>query len=75
MFLLRTTFFYMKFIVKLVSVQYPVLIPTGALLNAHHPLSSPSNPPSTLSLFSVFKSLLWFDSLPLFFFPSPPPWS
>ena len=27
----------MKFIVKLVSIQHPALIPTGALLNAHHP--------------------------------------
>ena len=26
-------FFNMKFIVKLVSIQHPVLIPTGALLN------------------------------------------
>ena len=25
----------MKFIVKLVSIQHPVLIPTGALLNTH----------------------------------------
>ena len=60
-------FLNMKFIVKLVSIQHPVLIPTGAL-NAHHPLSPPSHPPSTLSLFSVFKSLLRFGSLPLFFF-------
>ena len=36
-------FFNMKFIVKLVSIQHPVLIPTGALLNAHH--SFPSLPP------------------------------
>ena len=55
----------MKFIVKLVSIQHPVLIPTGFLLNAHHPLSPPSHPPPTLSLFSVFKSLLWFASFPL----------
>ena len=70
-------FLNMKFIVKLVSIQHPVLIPTGAVLNAHHPLSPPSHSPSTLSLFSVFKSLLWFASLPLcnFFSPSPPPWS
>ena len=33
----------MKFIVKLVSIQHPVLIPKGALLNAHHPPSSPSH--------------------------------
>ena len=57
-------FFNMKFIVKLVSIQHPVLIPTGALPNAHHPLR-PSHPPSTFSLFSVFKSLYWFGSLPL----------
>ena len=67
---LHTFFFNMKFIVKLVSIQHPVLIPTGALLNVHHPLSPPSHPPSTLSLFSVFKSLLWFASLSV---TSPPP--
>ena len=49
----------MKFIVKLVFIQHPVLIPIGYLFHAHHPLSPPSPPPSTLSLFSVFKSLLW----------------
>ena len=65
----------MKFIVKLVSIQHPLLIPTGALLSAHHPSFSPSYPSSTLSLFSVFKSLLWFASLPLFFFPLPLPQS
>ena len=43
-------FFYMKFIVKLVSIQHPALIPTGALLNAHHSLSPPSNSPSTLNV-------------------------
>ena len=69
------SYFNVKFIIKLVSIQHPVLIPTGVLLNAHHPLSLPSHPPSTLSLFSVFKSLLCFGSLPLYFFPSPPPWS
>ena len=58
-------FQYMKFIVKLVSIQHPALIPKGALLNTHHPPSPPSHPPSTLSLFSVFKSLLCFGSLPL----------
>ena len=63
-------FFNMKFIVKLVSIQHPALIPTGALLNAHQPLSPPCHP-STLSLFSVFKSLLWFASLSLTFFPLP----
>ena len=42
---------------KLVSIQHPVLIPTSALLNAHHPLS-PLPLPSTLSLFSVLKSVL-----------------
>ena len=49
---------------KLVSIQHTVLIPTGVLLNAHHPL--PPLPHTTpLSLFSAFKSLLWFASLPL----------
>ena len=64
----------MKFIVKLVSIQHPVLIPTGALLNAHHPLSPPSNPPSTLSLFLKISYALA-PSLSNFFSPSPPPWS
>ena len=58
-------FFNMKFIVQLVSIQHPVLIPKGALLNTQHPPSPPSHPPSTLSLFSVFNSLLCFGSLPL----------
>ena len=58
-------FQYMKFIVKLVSIQHPALIPKGALLNTHHPPSPPSHHPSTLSLFSVFNSLLCFGSLPL----------
>ena len=49
----------MKVIVKLVSIQHPVLIPKGALLNAHHP--PPINPQFVLS----FKSLLCFGSLPL----------
>ena len=69
-------FQYMKFIVKLVSIQHPVLIPKGALLNTHHPPVPPSHPPSTLSLFSVFNSLLCFGSLPLsplFFFSFPSP--
>ena len=67
----------MKFIVKLVSIQHPVLIPTGAVLNAHHPLSPPSHPPSTLSSFSVFKSLMvWLSPSLTFFFLLPlPPWS
>ena len=39
---------------QIVSIQHPVLIPKGALLNTHHPPSLPSHPPSTLSLFSVF---------------------
>ena len=40
-----------------------MLIPTSALLNAHHPFLPPPNPspPSTLSLFSVSKSLLWYQ--------------
>ena len=43
----------MKFIVNLVSIQHPALIPTGALLNAHHPLSLPPTPhqPSVFSQF------------------------
>ena len=45
----------MKFIVKLFSIQHTVLIPTSALLNAHHPLSLPSHPSSTLSLFSILR--------------------
>ena len=35
----------MKFTVKLVSIQHPVLIPKGALLNTHHPPYPPSHPP------------------------------
>ena len=41
------------------------------------PITLNPQPSSTLSFFSVFKSLLCFGSLPLsplFFFPSPPPW-
>ena len=48
--------------------QHPMLI-TSALLNTYHPFSpSPTYLlPSSLSLFSVVKSLLWFVSLsPLF---------
>ena len=56
---LYSFFLNMKFIVKLVSIQHPVLIPIGALLNTHHPPSPPSQPSSTLSLFSVFKQLLY----------------
>ena len=52
----------MKFIVKLVSIQHPVLIPTGALLNAYHPLSPPSHPhqPSVYSQFEITLHLLYF---------------
>ena len=46
--------FNMIFMVKLVSIQHPVLIPTGALLNSPHPPSSPSQPHQPC-LFSVFK--------------------
>ena len=64
LFLFIYSFIYlMKSIVKLVSMQHPVLIPKGALLNTHRPPSPPSHPPSTLRLFSVFKSLLCFGSL------------
>ena len=38
-------FQYMNFIVKLVSIQHPVLIPTSSLLNAHHPFSPLPCPP------------------------------
>ena len=65
----------MKFIVKLVSIQYPVLIPTGAFLNALHPLF-PSSHPHQPSVYSQFLRVSY--GLPLSltsFFPSPPPWS
>ena len=61
----------MKFIVKLVSIQHPVLIPKGALLNTHHP-------PSPLSVCSQFLTVSYALALShsnlFFFFPSPPPW-
>ena len=41
-------FLFFIYIVKLVSIQHPVLIPTGALLNAYHPPSPPSQPPGLL---------------------------
>ena len=57
---------------QIFSIQHPELIPTGALLNANNPLSPLPHSPSSLSFFSVFKSLLWFASFPLCNF-SPPP--
>ena len=47
------SFSYMRFIVKLVSIQHPVLIPKDALFNNHHPPSPPSHPhqPSVCSQF------------------------
>ena len=47
-------FFNMKFIVKLVSIQHPVLIQTGPLLNTYHPLSPPSHPPIDLQIVLSF---------------------
>ena len=64
----------MKFIVKLVSIQHPVLIPTGALLNAHHRLSPPSHPPiNPQFILSFYESLMvWFPpSLTFFSLPLP----
>ena len=56
------------------SIKYPGLIITSTFFNTHHP-SSPFPTclsPSTLSLFSIVKSLLWFVSLsPLFLLPLP----
>ena len=68
----------MKFIVKLVSVQHPVLIPTGALLNAHHPFSLPPPTPHQPSVYSQHLSVSYGlpPSLSVTFFPpSPPPLS
>ena len=45
---------YVKLIVRLVSMRHPVLTPTGAFLNAHHPLCPLLHLPSALSLLSVF---------------------
>ena len=67
----------MKFVVKLVSIQHPGLIPTGALLNIHHPLSPPPRPPINpqfvLSFLRVSYGLAPSLSNFSFFFPSPPP--
>ena len=70
----------MKFIVKLVSIQHPVLIPTGALLNTHHPPSPPSHHSSTLCSQFLRVSYVLAPSLSnlslfFFFFPSLPSWS
>ena len=71
-------FQYMKFIVKLVSIQHPVLIPKGALLNTHYPPSPPSHPhqPSVYSHFLrvSYALALSHPNLFFFFFSSPPPW-
>ena len=67
-------FLHMKFIVKLVSIQHPVLIPTGALCNPHH---LPPRTPHQLSVCSQFLRVSYglVPSLIFFFSPSPPPWS
>ena len=52
----------------------PSAHPKKCSLQCNHPLSPTPHPPSTLSLFSVCKSFLWFSSLPLcnvFPFPLP----
>ena len=59
-----------RFLWFITYIQHPVLVLTSALLNAH-PSFSP--PPSTLSLFSVFKNLFWFASLCVIYFPFPRP--
>ena len=64
----------MKFIVKLVSIQHPVLIPKGALLNTHHqPPPTPHQPSDCSQFLRVSYGLA--PSLSNFFFPSPLPWS
>ena len=52
-----------------------MLIPTGALLNAHHPLSPLPHSPSTLSSQYLRVSYGLPPSLSVTFFPPPPPWS
>ena len=66
---------YMKFIVKLVSIQYPVLIPTGALLSAHHPVSPLPHPhqPSVCSQYLRVSYGLPPSLSVTFFSPSPSP--
>ena len=65
----------MKFIVKLVSIQHPVIISKGALLRTHYPPSPPSHPPSTLcSQFLRVSYALALSHSNLFFPPSPPQW-
>uniref|UniRef100_A0A667FF94 Uncharacterized protein n=1 Tax=Lynx canadensis TaxID=61383 RepID=A0A667FF94_LYNCA len=44
-------------------IQHPVLIPTSALLNAHHPFFPSPPPPSALS-FSIFNFLRNFPNWP-----------
>ena len=62
-------FQYMKFIVKLVSIQHPVLIPKDALFNAHHLPSPPSHPhqPSVCSQFLRVSYALALSHSNLFF--------
>ena len=69
-------FLNMKFIVKLVSIQHPVVLLRGDLLNSHYPpsLLLSFNPQFTLS-FEESVSFGLTLSLPNFLFPSPPPWS
>ena len=66
----------MKFIVKFVSIQHPVLIPKGALLKARFPLPPtplPSHPVNLQFILSLRVSYGLAPSLSNFFFPSPPP--
>ena len=66
----------MKFTVKLVSIQHPVLIPKGALLNTHHPpcprshTALPPTPdqPSVCSQFLTVSYALALSHSNLFFF-------
>ena len=53
-------------------IQHPVLIPTSALLSAHHPFSPLPQTPSNLSSLYLRVSCGLTPSLKLFFpFPSP----
>ena len=67
-------FFNMKFIDKLVSIQHPLLIPTGALLNTHHPPPVPPTPhqPSVCSQFLGVSYALALSLSNFFFLPPSP---
>ena len=58
------------------NTQYSSQWVPSSMPITHFPLPSVL-PPSTLSLFSVFKCFLWFASLSVwnYFFPFLPPWS